>query len=228
MSIKPSSIKHRTQNILSRSSLPGRKRGRMLRRFGEKFGFVYFGSVDQHRDDHQVIRGLTISPTHTDDHYSVGSFDGYDVSIVDRTDVTTSANGIQTRHNWLICEIKLQKSVDTPHFFLGSHNHTNSAYSSLFTSFSHLQPVPLGALHEYGDEFTSRYGLFAAPTHFIDAERIITGEVARSLAAHFWPLAAEVYEGSVYVYADNQTISEHLLETMVTSGVWLAHTIDVS
>jgi len=222
------SIKHRVRGIVARSSISGRKRGRILRRFCEKLGFVYFGSVDQHHDEHQVIRGLTISATHTDDHYSVGSFDGYDVSIVDRTDNMVSADSIQTRHNWLICEIKLQKAVDVPHLFLGASNHPGSAYSRLFTSFSNLQPVPLGALHQYSDEFTKRYSLFAAPAHFIDVERIVTGEVSRSLAAHFWPLTVEVYQGSVYIYADNQTISEHLLETMVSNGVWLSRIIDAS
>jgi hypothetical protein len=55
-----------------------RARGVVLRRFSKKLGFVYFGNVDQHDDEHEVIRGLTVSTTHKDAHYAVGSFDDYD------------------------------------------------------------------------------------------------------------------------------------------------------
>lgn len=55
--------------ILRRHSVSARSRGAVLKKFAHKIGLVYFGVVDQHQDDHEVIRGLTVSTTHRDDHY---------------------------------------------------------------------------------------------------------------------------------------------------------------
>jgi hypothetical protein len=219
-------ISHTLQSTLRRIGVASRIRRRMIVRFSEKVGFVYFGSVDQHSDDHHIIRGLTVSISHHDDNYSVGSFDGYDVSIVDRIDSDETESGRLITHNWLIFEIDLHTTADIPHFFLGSHTHKDSAYARLFSSVGAMQTIPIGTFEPYNDEFTKRYSMFTTPVHFLDVERIITSTTARSVAAHFWPLAIEVYDNSLYVYADNQSISMHLLDTMLQNGLWLAKIID--
>ena len=91
-----------------------RSRGKIIRRFASQVGLVYFGTVDQHQDDHEIIRGLTVSTTHRDAHYAVGSYDGYDVSIVDRFDVTFDAQLRPIEHVWLIFQVNLQ-DVSLPH-----------------------------------------------------------------------------------------------------------------
>jgi hypothetical protein len=146
--------------------------------------------------------------------------------MVDRLDGIQSTTGRYKTHNWLIFEIDLHYSSDLPHIFLGAHNQINSAYAKLFTAFPALQPVPLGTFEKHSNEFTKRYSLFAAPTHFIEVERYFTTDVTRTIAAHFWPLTVEVFEGALYVYADNMTISTQLLETMLKNGLWLARQID--
>ena len=219
-------LSHSLKDIALRNNVASRLRKRAIIRFTEKVGFVYFGSVDQHHDDHHIVRGLTVSSSHRDNHYSVGSFDGYDVSLVDRLDTIESLSGDLKTHNWLIFEIDLHRSADVPHIFLGAHTHKNSSYAKLFTAFPALQPVPLGTFEKYSEEFTKRYSLFASLSHFIEVERYFTTEITRTIAAHFWPLAIEVSEGVLYVYADNQTITTHLLETMLKNGLWLADQID--
>jgi len=219
-------LSHSLKDIALRNSVASRLRKRAIIRFTEKVGFVYFGSVDQHHDDHHIIRGLTVSSSHRDNHYSVGSFDDYDVSLVDRLDAIESLDGQYKTYNWLILEIDLHNGTDIPHIFLGAHTHKNSSYTKLFTAFPVLQPVPLGTFEKYSEEFTKRYNLFASPSHFIEVERYFTTETTRTIAAHFWPLAIEISEGALYIYADNQTITVHLLETMLKNGLWLAGKLD--
>lgn len=215
-----------TKNITMRNGVASRRRKAAILKFVNAFGFVYFGHVDQHDDEHHIIRGLTVSSSHQDEHYSVGSFDGYDVSLVDRYDIVKKANDELRTHQWLIVEVDLHNGKDIPHIFLGSHSHTDSSYAKLFTSVPNLQPVPLGTFAPHSDEFTNRYSLFAAPSQFIEVERLFTAEVTRTIAAHFWPLAAEVYDNALYVYTDTKNLSPKLIETMVQNGVWLASKLD--
>lgn len=214
------------KRILMRNSLISRSRKNAIVRFANKVGFVYFGHVDQHDDEHHIIRGLTISLSHQDESYSVGSFQGYDVSLVDRHDIVESADKQTRTHRWLIFEFDLHSEADVPHVFLGAHTHRNSSYAKLFTSVPSLQFVPLGTFETHSEEFSARYSLFANPTQFIEVERLFTAEVTRTIAAHFWPLAVEVFEGAVYVYSDSQTVTAHLLETMLKNGLWLATQLD--
>jgi hypothetical protein len=145
---------------------------------------------------------------------------------VDRYDIVKKPNDALRTHQWLIVEVDLHNGRDIPHIFLGSHSHTDSSYAKLFTSVPNLQPVPLGTFAPHSDEFTNRYSLFAAPSQFIEVERLFTAEVTRTIAAHFWPLAAEVYDNALYIYTDTKNLSPKLIETMVQNGVWLASKLD--
>lgn len=209
-----------------RNGAINRQRRKAVMKFVHTFNFVYFGHVDQHKDEHHIVRGLTVSSSHQDEHYSVGSYDGYDVSLVDRYDII-SKQGLKTKtHRWLIIEIDLHNGKNIPHIFLGSHIHTDSSYSKLFTVVPSLQAVPLGTFSPHSLEFTNRYSLFASATRFIEVERLFTSDVTRVIAAHFWPLSAEVSNNSLYIYTDNRLVSTSLLETMLKNGVWLAEKLD--
>jgi len=214
------------RNVALRNSALSHRRKKAITKFAGKFGLVYFGHVDQHEDEHHIIRGLTVSSSHQDDNYCVGSFDGYDVSLVDRYDIIDRPGMPSKTHRWLIFEVDLHSGVDIPHIFLGAHSHRDSSYAKLFTSVPSLQSIPLGTFENHSDEFTSRYSLFAAPTQYIETERLFTAEVTRTIAAHFWPLAVEVVGGALYVYSDSQNTSAHLLETMLKNGLWLAEQLD--
>lgn len=223
--MRPISLTRTIKRAITRNSIANMKRGRVIMKFAEKLGFVYFGSVDQHHDDHHIVKGLTVSSSHDDAHYSVGSFDGYDVSIVDRIDTIKKPNGKPITHSWIIVEIDLHNN-DIPHVFVGAHDHSDSAYEKLFTAFPALQPVPLGTFEQYPDEFTKRYSLFGMPAQFITIEKYFNAELTRTIAAHFWPYSFEVTDGALYVYADNQIVSMHLLDSMLKNALWLAEQLD--
>ncbi len=219
-------VKKAYKNVASRNNLTGRKRRSAIVHFCEKVGLVYFGAVDQHHDDHHIIRGLTASTSHLDEHYAVGTYEDYDVSLVHRIDATEDAAGKLHSHSWVIFELKLKHSVDLPHIFMGAHEHKNSPYSKLFSTHTAMQRVPLGTFERYDQEFTSRYSLFARALYFIQVERYFTASITKVIAAHFWPLSVEVCDGSVYIYADNQQVTVRLLDTMLKNGAWLAKQLD--
>lgn len=199
---------------------------RVVMKFAEKSGLVYFGAVNQHRDEHHIVRGFTVSSTHSDSHYSIGSIDGYDVTLVDRSDFVRSPEGKKVRCNWLIIEVKLHTLQDIPHIFIGTRNHDPKPYYTLFTTFPALKEVDLGTFEPYGTEFTDRFCIYAKPTQAIQVERLIPAPTARVIGAHFWPYSAEIHEGTVYMYADDERITASLLKSLLEDGVWLAKHLD--
>src|SRR5574344_1441791 len=80
---------------------------RVFEKFDNKTGLVYFGAVDQRHDD-VIIRGFTSSATHQDNHFSVGTIDDYNVSLVNRSDAVLDDNGNVQFNNWIIVSIELK------------------------------------------------------------------------------------------------------------------------
>ena len=60
-------------------------RARLFHDACERYGLVYFGTVEQ-SDGHEMVRGLTVSTRAIDRHYCVGSVEGYEVILLERTD----------------------------------------------------------------------------------------------------------------------------------------------
>lgn len=204
-----------------------RSRGKIIRRFASQVGLVYFGTVDQHQDDHEIIRGLTVSTTHRDAHYAVGSYDGYDVSIVDRFDVTFDAQLRPIEHVWLIFQVNLQ-DVSLPHIFFKPLGHSPAAYNKFFTAYNTMHVINDVFNDTHSQEFHFRYELYGLATHALELEQTLTRFVTQTIAARFWPHAIEIYEGKLYVY-----ITEHrhpelgaVLGATLQSTTWLASVLD--
>lgn len=200
---------------------------RVMMDFAEKVGLVYFGYVDQRSDEHRLVRGLTMSARHHDNHYCIGTFQGYDMTLVERSD-TIAFPGKSTRtHNWIIMEFDLHTNIDVPHVFVGLRSHNDTFYAHLFTKFPTLAKAPLGAFGGYLPSFTNKYSVYTAPVHIEATQRIIDPSVAQVMGDHFGNLMVELYEGSVYIYAEDQRPTQALLDRMLKFGVWLAASVDV-
>jgi hypothetical protein len=202
-----------------------RSRGVAIRRFASKTGLVYFGTVDQHEDEHEVIRGLTVSTTHRDAHYAVGSFDGYDISIVDRFDVIVDAHHEAAEHSWLIFRANLQDE-SLPHLFFKPLGHSPAAYNKFFTAFNHLHIINDVFNDAHSQEFHARYELFGLATHALALEETLTPYVTQTIAARFWPHAIEIYEGKLYVYITEHRLSETVFGATLQATTWLASILD--
>jgi len=203
-----------------------RARRYIIKKFTSKVGLVYFGSVNQHEDDNRLVRGFTVSQSHEDQHYSVGTVGDYNVTLVDRSDAVWGDDGEIVVHNWIIIAIDLHTKQDLPHIFIGALNHAIKPYQTFFKTYPAIKEVHLGTFENYSIDFTSRFKIFARPNMAIKAEKLLPFSAARVLGAHFWPLSAEQNEHVLYIYSTSQRISTGLLETMIENGLWLAAHLD--
>lgn len=215
-----------TSRLLPKELLRRRATKHAIMKFAEEVGMVYFGFVDQRTSEHQLIRGLTLSTSHRDAHYCVGSLYNYDVALVERQDTLRRRDGKLQHHRWLIMQFDLHNAINVPHIFLGLHTHSDAFYAHLFAKFSHLQRAPLGTFGMYDKAFTDRYAIYTQPASSLTAERLFDTEMTKMMARHFGSLTVEISDGCLYLYSEHARISKSLLETMLQNGAWLAKHID--
>ncbi|HJM04073.1 MAG TPA: hypothetical protein QF549_00340 [Candidatus Saccharimonadaceae bacterium] len=201
-----------------------RERGYAIKDIAKKLGLLYFGSVDHRNDDHEVIRGLTVSMTHKDRHYAVGSYDGYDIALVDRYD-TNVIGRTKEKHNWAILQVTLHPDVMLPHIFVLPHDRTQR-FQHLFLGLRQLQVIHGLTQQDYHAEFTQRYNMYAAGHQAPDVEQIITSDIARGIAARFWPHAIEIRDDKLFIYLTEHRLSQTVLGGSIEAALWLAETLD--
>lgn len=206
--------------------LQSRLHQKVFTQFAEKLGLVYFGYVDQRDDEHRLVRGLTVSRSHRDNHYCIGSFNGYDVTLVERTDTLHFPGKPSKNHTWIIMVFDLHTTKDLPHIFVGLHTHNDTFYSHLFTKFASLTPVLLSP--HYDPSFAARYRMYTEPSQFNTVECLISPETAKVVSDHFGSLTFEVAENCLYIYTEHQRPTSSLLDTMIKNGAWLAHELDLA
>ena len=200
----------------------GRSTKRIVRGVADETGLVYFGYVSQRNDEHHILRGMTVSTKHHDDHYCIGTYDEYDVVIVERSD--TLRNG--KKHAWHIIEFDLKTTIDIPHIFIGSGRHGSGFHELLDMKFPTLKSISLGSTAQYDSNVVAHFNLYTTPAHAVTAEQLITPEIARVIASNFLGLAIEVTEQALYIYSEKTHLSKALLMTMLKNGAWLAAQLD--
>lgn len=198
----------------------------IFKKFAIKFGLLYFGAVDQKSDEHQIVRGFTVSSTHIDNHFCAGTSDGYDIHLVSRKDIIHHPNGSVSNQNWIIMTFGLHTKNDLPHFFIAPKNHDISLFQNFFYTFSNISEIELGAYEQYSDIFTYKYAICARQSMTINTQKIIDANASSIIGKHFWPLAIEQNEHVLYIYSSAEVISENLLKIMYENGLWLAGQID--
>lgn len=210
-----------------RLSLVAQQRGATLRRFYKSVGLIYFGTVHQHDDDMNIIRGFTASLTHQDLHLAVGDYNGYSIRIVDRFDIVRNHTARHHLQQWTIIEIDLHHP-DLRHIFFVPTGASASEYSRLFATQPHMQPINSLLVHNKSPEFHGRFQIMARTTHLQDVERIFSSPIIVGVAARFWPHGIEIEHGKLLVYITEHRLSKTVLESTLASALWLAETIDES
>lgn len=217
-------VKRAIRNVAHRHRPTVVNRGAILRRIAKKFQLIYFGKVDQNKDEHDLIRGITVSPVHNDDHYMVGTHEGRNVAIVDRSDVLGYGKQ-EIRYYWLTIRVELDYILS--HILLFPLHHENKSYQQL-TAHHHIVPVRSLLDAHYSDEFLQRYEMYSFAGHAHMVENSISPEVAQVIAARFWPSAIEIDGKYLYVYLDEKALSETKTAAMVDAAVWLADRLSES
>lgn len=193
-----------------------------IENFADKVGLVYFGFVDQRDDEHRLVRGHTVSATHQDNHYCIGTVRGYDVMLVLRNDVIRVPSGKEKRCHWLIVTVDLHTKTDVPHCYIG-HGSRDDEFAA---SYAQLHPLAIGGLGVYPHAFSSNYTIYGAATHALQIERTIPPQIAEVIASHFQGVSVEIEDNMIYLYTESVRPTEVQLDTMLSNGLWLAEAID--
>lgn len=200
-----------------------RQRGVVIRSVARKLGLVYFGSLGRD-DEHEVIRGMTVSISHKDSHYAIGAFDGYDISLVDRDDMVKEAESIVHRR-WTIIQVVLKHRPAVHEVILLPHD-SASHYAQAFSGLRHIQPVDALVDEPYSAEFLRRYSIMAPSHQALEVNRIVTPALADLAALKLWPHTVELKEEKLLVYITEDRLSETVLRVAVESALWLADSLD--
>lgn len=219
-------IKRLTSVIKPSSVTKAVSRKRIIVDFASKNDLVYFGYVNQRTDEHKLVRGLTASPTHRDNHYCIGSVENYDIILVERESEVTHPGKPPESTTWLILSIDLRQNKDLPHVFFDAGPRNEVFYANLFTKFAKLRQMDFLTHSNHSHEFLENYKTFAPADRILDVERLFTPEVTSNLGEHFKPLDIEIEGDTLYLYADNLPLTPSLLDAMLKNGLWLADKLD--
>lgn len=213
--------------LLQRFSPALRKRGLVLKHFSNHIGLVYFGSVHQHHDDLDAIRGFTASLHHKDTYFAVGTYNGFNIRLTNRFDVIRIAGNPNHAQTWTIMEIELENKT-LPHMFFIPTGREAGEYGRLYATQPHIQPLNSMILNNHSPELHGRYQIMASATHSHKVETLFTSPVIVSLGTRFWPHGIEIEHGKLLVYITEHRLTKAVLESTLASALWLAETIDAS
>ena len=212
--------------MLSRPLSIGREMAtrKIIRQFARKLGLVYFGYVNQREDEHELIRGITVSATHVDNHFCVGDLEGHDVSLVERRNTLTYPERAPVGYRWLIMQFDLKRD-GLPHVFIDGNRHDEAFYMTLFMKFANMSNA--GTIFAASNPLFARtFRTFAPADKFDEVEATLAGDIAAMLAHHFKQFDYEIDGDRVLIYAENPTVTLHTLHEMVRVGQWLAAQLD--
>lgn len=189
-------------------------------------GLVYFGHVNKYDDEHQLVRGVTFSHNHQDDHYLVGTVHGYDVIMLERTDVIKFPGRPTEKYRWVIAQFDLDERLNLAQTFIDAKHHEAGFYSTLFAKFTRLSPAEHVFDDDYDRLFTDRFHAYTPPDAIDNLPRLLTPDVAAVMAHHFAHFDVEWHQDRLLIYSTGRTVTKNLLEMMIREGIWLAAEIE--
>lgn len=214
-------------NIVSSISKIFSTQATIFRQFAEHYDLVYFGRLHQEDDDQHIVRGITVSTQHTDEHYCVGTIHEYDMILLKRTDRIIEANSTRTeKYSWIIMQFDLHTNYDYPHVFLDGGHHNEVFYQTLFAKFARLMKVDKALFGDDSLPFTDKFTAYTPPDALDDLPLFISGEISQTLGHHFAHLDFEWFQDRLLVYSTGRLPTKHLMEHMLRAGLWLARELD--
>lgn len=196
---------------------------RVVRKVADKYGLVYFGRVNHVEDEVRIVRGHTVSPSQLDNHYCVGTIEGYDVNFVQRNSLSLQLDAKEKRCHWLIVRISLKTKAAVPHVYVGP-----TGDDSVFqASYTQLKSLHIGNTATYPPKFTANYSVYGRPSDVLDIEWLLPPSSCIVIADYFSAMPFEIEDNVLYIYNENQHPTGAVLDTMLENGIWLAKSIDM-
>lgn len=216
----------RIKNVIHKSTpghlLRAQRTKQIIRRFADEIGMVYFGYVNPRVDEYRLVRGLTVSRSHDDHHYTVGSFKGYDISIVVRRDSLSYPDARITDHFWTIMTFDLHTRHDLPHIYI-AHKARRDFLAAKYTDLTE-QPADLYVNHSA--EARGEYTIFGSPSKAIEVAALVQPVMLDYMAKQFRGMSVELEDNTIYLYLTSKHPSRQHLEFMMRNGLWLAQSLD--
>lgn len=199
------------------------------RRFAERHDLVYFGSVGRD-DESRLVRGVTISNTHQDSHYLVGTTYGRDVIFLQRSDSVRSANQKRLEtYTWNILAVDLREFMHLPHMYVeGRARHGRGFHEALAMTKREFNELPFNFLSSYDPLFSDRFVVRLPAAASYEFPSLLTPERAAIIAHHFSAFDFEWHDDVLYVYFLSSRPSLTQLELMLKAGVWLADELEAA
>jgi hypothetical protein len=213
-------IRHKATAALH--TLLGNER-RTFQSLCQEFQLVYFGHIDRHRDEDIVIRGATLSQSHRDEHFCVGTVQARDVVLLKRSDTVTSIQHPSTGLSWYVLQIDTRRH-DLPHVILDGRRQPPAYYERLYTTHNRLGRVDPTSLQVA--KFTQQFDTLTTPDGLGSVLSFLTPQVMSQLGHHFHQFDYEWFQDRLIIYAPNPKASNGLLRNMLQVGLWLADQLD--
>lgn len=202
-------------------------RRRVIAKFAQKFGLIYFRTLDSSASGLSVIRGLTNHIDQKDSNMCIGQHDGYDMVFVERTATIEAPGYPPSRHRWHIMEFDLHSHDNLPFLFIGTRQQSKTFYAKLFNIYHEVRHVDTGVFLQAPKQFQSTYSVVASPAEQLFVARVLTQEITVAMAKHQQPFAIEIQGDSLFVITEaamGTTVQS--LTKMLHYGIWLARHID--
>mgnify|MGYP001562726165 CR=1 FL=1 len=199
---------------------------KIIKQFARKHELVYFGYVNQRDDANELIRGITVSTSHIDKHFCVGSYQGHDISVVERSNTIAFSDKASREYRWLIMQVDLHKG-GVPHMFIDANHHDQQFYETLFMRFANFtNAAPL--FTERDPSFARSFRTFVAADKFDHAAVVMQPAITHELTKQYRQFDYETDDDRLLVYANDPLVSPRVLQEMLAAGTWFAGQLDVA
>lgn len=188
---------------------------RVFKEFAARNKFVYFGQI---KDEQPLVLGITASPNHHDNFYTIGNFQNYDVTMLQRSARLRFPSKPDSDFKWLIAQVDLRRN-HLPHIFIDNLHQNQTFLANLAISrpnFQDMSPgfVDVGAAH-----------LFIDPKQYGDVRMLLSPQIV-SVLSNFKDLDIEIKDDQLFVYAFDNATNVRILEQILKLTVWLAKQLD--
>ena len=193
---------------------------KVIKQFVHKYDLTYLGGVNQHQAADELVRGITVSSSHVDRHFCIGTVEGFDLSLVERRNTITFPDRPPQTYRWVIMQVDLRRD-DLPQLFIDAYHHDEDFYATLFMKFANFTLA--SALFVESDPlFAKSFRVFTPADKFDETEEMLGHEVTSMLAHHFRQFDYEISGDRLLIYSNNPVVSFHTLQEMLKVGTWLA------
>jgi hypothetical protein len=197
---------------------------KVMHEFAQKFQFAYLGHVDARTDEYEVVRGLTLSATHEDHHFIVGTYNSYDVTTLQReVELNHPAHGKRI-YKWTILQVDLIYKK-TPNIVMTSGHQDIVFVEDLRIKLPTHQLLDR-KFFDISPQFNQRFRVLSPIEGIDEAVTILRPEAIAIIMDQFKQFDIELLEDKVIVYSWHPFATLNLLQEMLREGLWFADYLD--